>query len=775
MAKELYIDGELVDLKADLKLPVNFQNVDIEDLSGTSTRSNHSFSFNVPATNNNKIIFSFPEEITENSFDGTIEKPARIEQGGTPYLDGIARISKVTKDGVFTEYSIIVIDGNGTWVSDLKGRNLQDLDFSDFDHTYNKANVDQSETLTESSVFLYPLVNYGKPLGGSNNWIVEDRTPWYRTLKVFTQIFTDIGWQISSEFINGTFFRRLFDSPETNPKISESTIDNNKFRVGLSSSVNPLARQLTNGFFRRCPFDQSVDSGGQQFFNSVDNDFTTGATPQHNVDLVARQSYTWDWSFSKVNSGALAQLPTAQSEVKLALFLNGNLKYSKIITVPKISLGQINITISGTWITTSLDLKPGDTVFVSATPVTPNQSISGKSVQVSFAAGLSNVFRNNVFDTIIKGATIEINALLPDQTQLDFIKDIKEQFNLVFYADNINRTIQIEPFDQFYDQVAVDWSDRWDISKPIIISHLGESLNKKIRFGYKVDDNDKHIIRKQDEFNNGDQFGSLQVDIENVNAKDGILDKSLKHISPTWVGAGIIGAPSGKIPILWDTDTGIMPNSRTSEFATRRMFYNGKVNLDPGESWFFQGKQRSDYPQLIMQDEASNNVNSLYFDDGVFTNGLDQKHWRNRIETINKSRKYVTYLNLSDSDIQSLDFRVPLYLEDRGSGAYYILQAINGYDSDSVETVKVELIRIINPVPIASVTEFKAGINTQIDENTQPVEDNVMQTKIPVVVDLGNGPVTLSVGQDMYMKRVIISGGQITTDGTSEKVRYNDS
>lgn len=774
MAKKLFIEDQLVDL-AGVNTPINFQNVDIEDLAGSSTRANHSFSFNVPATNNNKIIFSFPEEVTENSFDGTIEKKARLEQGGTPYLDGIARISQVKKDGVFTEYSIILIDGNGTWISDLKGKNIQEIDLSDFDHIYNKANVDGSETLNDSSVFLYPLVNYGRPKGGLNNWLVEDRLPWFRTFKVFIQIFTDIGWQISSEFINGDFFKRLFDSPVSQPKISESTVEDNKFRVGLSSILSDLTRKVPPVIFKRCPFDQTVDAGGQLFFNSENNDFVTGVTPQHNVNLRSSQSYTWDWSFRKANFGTFARFSTASSQLKLGLFLNGVLKYSKVVIIPKIAFNQFDTTVKGTWTSISFDVKPGDVVHVSARQLTAPQDIAGKTVQTTFAPNFSNVLRNNVFDTIIKGATVEINGLFPDITQLDYIKDIKEQFNLVFYADNINKRIQIEPFDQFYNQTAVDLSDKWDVSKPIIISHLGENLNKKVRFGYKVDSNDKHIVLKQDEFNNGDQIGSLEVDILNVNAKDGVLDKSLKHIAPTWVSGGIPGAPSGRIPILWDTDADEMPDSRSTEFDTRRLYYTGLVSLEPGESWNFEGTNRTTYPQLIMQDETSNNVNSLHFDDGIFTNGLNQKHWLNRIETINRSRKYITWINFTDSDIQSFDFRIPIRLENKGDGAYYIIQSIIGYDSDSLGTVKVELIRIINPVPIASVSEFKAGVNTQIAENVQPLEDNFMQTKLPVVVDLGNGPETVLIGQDMYMKRVIISGGLVTTDGTSVKMRYNDS
>ncbi len=773
MANELYIEDQLIDLAPNIKVPVNYSNADIRDLSGFSTKSNHTFSFEVPATKTNKQIFDFPEEVIEESFDATTEKKARLESNGTIILNGFARIKQTFKNGIFTHYSIILINGNGSWITKLKGKRLPDLDFSQFDHAYNKTNIDNSEFLTDGTMFVYPLVNYGKPKGGFNNWLVEDRIPWLRAWTIVRQIYKDIGFEVTG-FVNEDFFKGLFISPKGSPKIAESTVENNKFRLGLSNNISFSARTLPVGFAKKLPLDTQADVGDNVFFNNENNDVVLGSQPVYTNQSIIRQSFTWDYELRKVNSGAFPRLATNQSNVVLRVLINGVITFTKTVILPGIGFNKFNLSVKGTFTTGSIELKAGDTIEFEAFTF---GALSGGVFITSFNEGsFGNIIQNNVFDTVIKNATIEINALMPDESQLDFISDFKEAFNWYFFTDEINKIIRIESHDQFYDNEAVDWSDKQDLSKGIFIKHMGENLNKKIRFKYKRDSKDKYIITKEEEFNFGDDLASFETDILNVSAKDGILEKNFKIFSPTWVGNGIIGAPSGQIPIMWDTEDNTMPDAIRTDYNTRLMYYNGRRTLETGESWNFEGQNRTNYPQFIMQFEGSLNENSLHFEDGNFSNGLFQKHWRNSIETINKGRIEERFFNLNKADIHNLDFRIPVFLEELGKNAFYHILSINGYDSDDINSVSIDLIRIVNPIPFVRVDEFKAGVNTQITEKPQqPVGDNnFLLYTLPFQVDLGFGLVTLETLADVTANEIINSGGQIVDTGRIIKVRYEE-
>lgn len=776
MAKELYIEEELVDLFPNIKVPVNYSNADIRDFSGFSTRSNHTFSFNVPATNTNKLIFDFPEEVIRESFDATIEKNARLESNGTIILNGKARIKQTFKNGVFTNYSLILINGNGSWITALKGKRLTDLDFSQFNHTYTKANIDASETVTNGSFFLYPLVNYGKPKGGLTKWLIEDRIPWLRASKILVQIFKDIDFEVTG-FINEDFFKNLFISPKDAPKISESVIEDNKFRLGLSNSVSIAARILPRGFPKILPVDTQINTGNNIFFNTKNSDVVLGVQSKYTNTLIIRQSFTWDFEFRKTNVGSLPRLSTPESTVQLQLIVNNVVKFLKNITLPLISFDQIENTLKGTWTTDSIELKPNDIIEFKAITLDGFIDANRQFITIYNEDSFGNIVHNDVFETIIKNAIVDIDALMPDESQLDFISDFKEMFNWYFFTDEINRTVRIEPRDQFYNNEAIDWSDRQDLLKGIVIKHMGDNLNKTIRFKYKRDSKDKHIINKEEEFNFGDDLASIEVGILNVASKDGILEKQFKIFSPTWVGNGIIGAPSGQIPVLWDTDDNTMPNKIRTDYNTRLMFYNGLRTLDQGESWNFEDQNRTNYPQLIMQFDKLINDNSLYFENGQFALGLFQKHWANTVETINKGRIEERWFNLTEADIQNLDFRIPIYLEHLGQGAFYHILSINGYDSDDIESVSITMIRIVNPVPTIKVEEFRGGINTQISETPQapiPGENNFMFYSLPTQVDLGSGQEFRDVFQDLWIDEIIVSGGQVTSTGRLIKVRYEE-
>ena len=72
--------------------------------------------------------------------------------------------------------------------------------------------------------------------------------------------------------------------------------------------------------------------------------------------------------------------------------------------------------------------------------------------------------------------------------QLDFIKAVKQLFNLHLYTDTATRTVYVEPRDDFYSGPVLDWTDKVDYSKTFEMEELGGDLGSNFILTYKDGD-----------------------------------------------------------------------------------------------------------------------------------------------------------------------------------------------------------------------------------------------------------------------------------------------
>jgi hypothetical protein len=318
MATSLYIENNLIELEDNGSIPIVQSVADINNLFGANTKGSYSIPFSVPATKDNKKFFKFPELITDDSFDGNVEKPARLEVDGTIILDGVARIKSIAKNGDISEYKIILYDNNSSWINDRKGQLLTDIDWSDYNHNWSVENIRNSEILDDENFYLYPLINYGKP-EGYPNWRITDRLAHFRVWKIFLKIFEESGYQVESEFINSDFFKRLFISPTGIAKLDEDVVTNNRFFVKMHPDTIFYAPLSPNTDAIPCDID--YDFGGESFFNTSTNDYdTTNYRYVSSVD--AKMAFSFNCEIVKARFGGLFP-ESKNSEVYFHLFVNG--------------------------------------------------------------------------------------------------------------------------------------------------------------------------------------------------------------------------------------------------------------------------------------------------------------------------------------------------------------------------------------------------------------------------------------------------------------------
>jgi hypothetical protein len=91
------------------------------------------------------------------------------------------------------------------------------------------------------------------------------------------------------------------------------------------------------------------------------------------------------------------------------------------------------------------------------------------------------------------GETLEVSKWMPDMTQIDFVKGLKEAFNLRFFVDKYNQKIYIEPADTFYSTTIVDLTPFINFTKPFKLENLSQNYAKKIWLQWKTDVNDEAI------------------------------------------------------------------------------------------------------------------------------------------------------------------------------------------------------------------------------------------------------------------------------------------
>lgn len=685
---KIFIGGEQVDLfdRDKLRLALTYSIADINNIEARS--SGFSKTITAPRTHNNDLIFGFGTDINSaDALDQNERRTAHIEVGGTVLLRGFARINKnIIKNRNNTgQYQFVIIGDNGDWKEKLSEKNVNELDYSDQDHIYNKANIDLSETVSTDRDYVYPLINYGATLGGhpisGNNNIhdvlVEDRFFALNVKSILIKMFKDIGVKIASGFIDAFFFGKLY-LPFTNDlfKHPDNFRDDNIFRAGLLSDIT----FDTNLFTPTGGFVLELDNETGAFFDTGNN-FNT-STFEYTIHEKSKQNFKYQIEFLIPNGGKV-EIDVRKNGV---LFITGD-----IITIPS---NKATIVKSETGF---IDVNKNDTISILWTVVS-------NVAEIITLKKDNTIFSNDISLQITKGTNVELNENLPDINQLDFVKGIKDLFNLYFLYDADTRTVFIEPRDEFYKSRVIDWTDKFDKSKDEEITYLNDKLKKKIVYKYKSDSGDGLVngIEKQDDI----IIASQEITNPNKFVKD---EQKLgtDAFAPTIMRPfDFIGLFVSKVPTL-NKDAILVPDlsEKSTGFELRILFFDSIRNTESGESWFFEGAERTDYPYFYSVDVVSDNDNSLYYNNTRRSKGLFNKYYENLHDTLNNGRLYTAFFNLNDSDISNLDFRVPIFVKN----TYYLLNKIINYDPLLKRTTKVELIRATNMDIQAITLEAEGG------------------------------------------------------------------
>lgn len=144
-----YPDVLDVDLSSDIDAPMTFNIADLRDPSKKNT--NFSKTIILPGTKNNDLIFGHAFEISgEGIFNPNKKIRAVVTQDGLETFNGIAQLKKINRVGNgfanldAISYEIVLFGNLADIFYQLGDSKLEDLDFSEYNHTYNKDNIKRS-------------------------------------------------------------------------------------------------------------------------------------------------------------------------------------------------------------------------------------------------------------------------------------------------------------------------------------------------------------------------------------------------------------------------------------------------------------------------------------------------------------------------------------------------------------------------------------------------------------------------------------------------------
>ena len=495
---EIYIEDEVIDLLQDISSEFTYTIDDVRDFGSRNTSFSRTIS--IPATAKNNKILGFAFEISmSNNHNSDL---ANVNTNFTPsqaakceiYVDkiqifkGVIRMLEIVMNNNVIQYQCAVFGELGGFITELGNRRLEDLDFSEYNHTWNVTSIQNSWDTINGSGYYYPLIDYGDVSTNKDDFSVYTFRPALYVKEYIEKIFEGTSYTLNCDFFNTSFFKTLI-IPNNSQGIQGT---NDRFILGtktisqiLLNSNTPTARNAD------LPFDNTTllnftENAGKSIFTYTDGTKTirTIASIVGTYQTDAASSITATLYIGGISVQTFTQnTSSANNPFSFSFDYTGNI----------LNTNQVRIEIS--------------------VPVTANTyivTISSTSINLSqITSQITDVAYNGV---------ISINENLPKGIfQKDFFLSVCKMFNLYVYQDNLNdKQINISPYIDFYSSAvtnSLDWSQKIDLGSSMSIKPMSQLNARYYAYKYTPDSdfyNDNYLKKYGQTY--GDNLYDSQFD-----------------------------------------------------------------------------------------------------------------------------------------------------------------------------------------------------------------------------------------------------------------------
>lgn len=701
-------------------------------------------------------------------------------------LEGYLRLNDITiNDNYKIDYKVSIFGKNTSLFSAIGEKELQDIDLSIYDHQMSVTNVQNSwdTSIIESGSpvafsfgkgYVYPLINYGFDTN-NRTYRLDHLFPAVYCKEYVDRIFEDAGkTYISNFFGSGNFKKLIIPFNGTSIAKTQTQIENSTFQAD-NASVSKTSQSATTIIFPNEVSDAggvydnttgvftANDSGFYNFTCVVDievdftpsgnvvdayiNKFpkvTIGLKKNGSPILIATSSF-----FLGDETVAIPPTTTYSTGVNVAYPSDAHFTTRPSGTVTKVDNKKTNPASNLPLIVNDIPLLVGDTIEVvwyvqyvggnyNIYPLITDKfcdlgGTTGFGGTTTFKVNSGKFFATVTNNSILELGTVPMNNCIPKNIkQKDFLKSIMNMFRLeITPHPTLTDTFIIEPYEQFYLNDVVDWTEKFDNSRDLVLEPMGLLEASEYLYKYK-DDKDYYNETYKGEFN------------ESYGQRSGLIDNDfVKQLTTTEVifsATPIVGQEDVDLvvpTIIKNEDT-----VKQTESNIRILFYNGlKTTSTIWEirstfDWIATAYEYSEYPYAGHFNDpfnATTDINfglpkRLYYDNTfhditLTNNNLFNKYHLPFLKQIasRDSKLVAGHFYLKPKDIRNLSFRSVYAFKN----AYYRLYKVENYDPNN-EITKCLFVKLIDVNPYSVVTgtinggaaDFESGFNggVQVEE-----------------------------------------------------------
>ena len=686
---EIYIEDNLIDLLNDISTDFTYSVDDVKDFGSKNTSFSRTIS--IPATARNNQIFGFAFEINmahEHNMDlpnvntnFTASQAAKCEV----YIEriqifkGVIRILEIVTDKGITEYQCAVFGELGGFITELGNRRLEDLDFSEYNHTYNVTEIEDSWDTVNGSGYYYPLIDYGNVSSNKDDFSVSAFRPALYVKEYIEKIFEGTTYTLNCDFFNTAFFKTLI-IPNNSQGIRGT---NDRFILGtktisqvLLNSNTPTARSANLSFDTTVLLDVTENAGKSIFT------YTDGTKTVRTIASITGVYQT-----------------DAASSITATLYIAG-------VAVQAFTQNTFSANNPFTF---TFDFT-GDILNTNTVRIEISVPIAANTYIVTISSANINLAQitSQIVDVAYNGV-ISINENLPKGIfQKDFFLSICKMFNLYVFQDNINeKQINISPYIDFYSSSvtnSLDWSQKIDTGSAMSIKPMSQLNARYYAYRYTDDiDYYNENYKKKYVQSYGDFIYDSEFDFVKDTAGTNIIFAPTVLVQPTSHGhldkyfsaiyklsnyntqedpmdsvIRILMAKKLSIAHQWHIKSGV--NGAGSNLASLTTYgYAGHLNdpVTPTIDINFGVPKELEFPATTY---PTNNLFNIYHKPYI----LEITDMESKLLTC---RVYLTAV-----DIYNLDFSKYIWI----NGVLFRLNKISSYDPTSYRTTQVELLKVIN-------------------------------------------------------------------------------
>lgn len=469
---QLFINGLLCDLSGQETIPIDYALMSIDEID--KRKGARSYTFELPRTVNNEIIFGQSGEVTNFTQIPYTKHEARLIEDGIDLGIKFAELVSVGKTFQVNLYGTSV-----SFFELIKNRNMTQLDLSEFNHTYDFATVVASRSNDVGDGYIYPIINYGTDENVMGN--IERRCqalslfPALYLDDVLPRIFSEAGYTLDNKMLE--------DSDYTdNPIIIPATglVFGNKYNAvfGFSADAQATPSFPNFGAINPINIDSITTYTGNWYSLPYNTTFNWGSISTPALGIGINEDFNCKFRFTcDIENSGSYPLP-------LRIYLSGDgLSYfsgavpiAQLIVSPGtqqyVIEGVLDDTVSQ-WLgqTTKIFFPQGDSAITVK---------GGGSLEIYEADDQSIIYFNG---------EVNVSAFLPQMKQGEFVKNYCQMFGLLPIVNDNDKTVTLINFNQIEKNInnAVDWSDKIDLTEYPEIRFLIDEYAQNNYFNWSKD------------------------------------------------------------------------------------------------------------------------------------------------------------------------------------------------------------------------------------------------------------------------------------------------